>query len=69
MQGHYIETKVIHVSIPKPAHQQLQRLAAESGRTVPGYVRYLITQEFQRLDLPLYITINRKKRRGAYKNQ
>lgn len=69
MQGHYIETKVIHVSIPKPAHQQLQRLAAESGRTVPGYVRYLITQEFQRLNLPLYITINRKKRRGACKNQ
>ena len=69
MQGHYIETKVIHVSIPKPAHQQLQRLAAESGRTVPGYVRYLITQEFQRLDLPLYKKKKKKKRRGAYKNQ
>ena len=61
MQGHYIETKVIHVSIPEPAYQQLRQIAAESGRTVPGYVRYLIIQEFQRLNLPLYITINREK--------
>lgn len=56
MQGHYIETKVIHISVPKLVHQQLQELAAESSRTVPGYVRHLIIQEFQRLDLPVYMT-------------
>lgn len=54
MQGHYIETRVIHVSIPEPAYQQLKKLAEEADRTVPGYVRYLITREFQRLGLPLY---------------
>lgn len=55
MQGHYIGSKVIHVSIPKPAYHQLQKLALQTGRTVPGYVRYLIIQEFQRLDLPIYV--------------
>lgn len=55
MQGHYIESKVIHISIPKPAYQQLQKLALQTGRTVPGYVRYLIIQEFQRLNLPIYV--------------
>ena len=55
MQGHYIESKVIHISIPKPAYHQLQKLALETGRTVPGYVRYLIIQELQRLDLPIYV--------------
>ena len=48
MQGHYVEKHVVHVSISKSAHQQLQKLAEETGRTVPGYVRYLIVQEFQR---------------------
>lgn len=55
MQGHYIESKVIHISIPKPAYQQLQKLALQTGRTVPGYVRYLIIQEFQRLNLPICV--------------
>lgn len=60
MQGHYIKTKAIHVSLPEPAYQQLQQIAAESGRTVPGYVRYLIIQDFQRLELPIY-TITKQK--------
>ena len=55
MQGHYIESKVIHISIPKPAYQQLQKLALQKGRTIPGYVRHLIIQEFQRLNLPIYV--------------
>ena len=63
MQAHYVESKVIHVGIPEPAHRQLKKLAAETGRTVPGYVRYLIIQDFQRLGLPLYIGGNQKENR------
>lgn len=63
MQGHYIETKVIHISIPVPAYQQLQKLAAETSRTVPGYVRYLIIREFEQLGLPLYTITGQKEPR------
>lgn len=51
----YTKCKVIHVSIPKPACRQLQKLALQTVRTVPGYVRYLIIQELQRLNLPIYV--------------
>lgn len=60
MQGHYVKSKVLYVSIPEAAHQQLERIAAETGRTVPGYVRYLIIREFERLGLPLYTITNQK---------
>ena len=63
MQGHYVEKHVVHVSISKSAHQQLQKLAEETGRTVPGYVRYLIVQEFQRQGLSLYLTPSVKRNR------
>ena len=63
MQGHYIESRGIHVSIPEPAYRQQKKISEETGRTVPGYVRYLIIQEFQRLELPLYIPIQRRKDR------
>ena len=63
MQGHYTKSKVLSVSIPEAAHEQLQKIATETGRTVPGYIRYLITQEFQRLGLPLYTIISPKESR------
>ena len=49
------EYRFLQISIPKPAYQQLQKLALQTGRTVPGYVRYLIIQELQRLNLPIYV--------------
>ena len=55
MQGRYIKTKTIHVSIPEPAYQQLKKLAVKASKTVPGYVRGLIVRELQRLGLPIYI--------------
>ena len=63
MQGHYIKSKGIHVSIPETAYHQLKKISEETGRTVPGYVRYLIIQEFQRLELPLCIPIQQRKDR------
>lgn len=60
MQGHYTRSKVLSVSIPEPAYQQLRQLAEESRRTVPGYVRYLIVQDFQRRELPLYTIPSQK---------
>lgn len=63
MRGRYIKSKTMYVSIPEPAYGQLKKLAEATGRTAPGYVRHLITQEFLRLGLPLYITVHRSKNR------
>lgn len=54
MRGHYIKTKTVHVSIPEASYRRLQKLAEETGRTIPGYVRYLLNQEFVRLGLPWF---------------
>ena len=54
MRGHYIKTKTVHVSIPEASYRRLKKLAEETGRTVPGYVRYLLNQEFVRLGLPWF---------------
>ena len=38
--------KIVHVTLSEPAYVQLKALAIDTGRTVPGYIRYLIHQEF-----------------------
>lgn len=48
--------KIVHVTLSEPAYVQLKMLAIDTGRTVPGYIRYLIHQEFATLDLPLCLT-------------
>ena len=61
MQGHYAKSRIIHITIPEAAYLQLKQISEETSRTVPGYVRYLITLEFQRLGLPLYTIISPKE--------
>ena len=53
-----IKRKKISVAVPIATHQQLQKLALESGRTVPGYVRYLIHKNLISLGLPLYLNVS-----------
>ena len=53
-----IKRKKISVAVPTATHQQLQKLALESGRTVPGYVRYLIHKNLISLGLPLYLKVS-----------
>lgn len=54
MQKRNRNMKIIHVSLPEASYRRLEKLAAETDRTVPGYVRYLINQEFIRLGLPWF---------------
>lgn len=53
-----IKQKKISVAVPTATHQQLQKLALESGRTVPGYVRYLIHKNLISPGLPLYLNVS-----------
>lgn len=32
--------KIVHVTLSEPAYVQLKMLAIDTGRTVPGYIRY-----------------------------
>lgn len=48
--------KIVHVTLSEPAYVQLKMLAIDTGRTMPGYIRYLIHQEFAALDMPLCLT-------------
>ncbi len=54
MQGRYIKSIVVSVSIPEPTYRQLKKLAAEAGWNATGYVRHLMNQELLRRGLPLY---------------
>lgn len=53
-----IKRKKISLAVPAATYQQLQRLALESGRTVPGYVRYLIHKNLISLGLPVYLNMS-----------
>ena len=51
----YIERKRVVLTLPLPAYEQLQRLAKETERTIPGYVRFLITQHLAESGLSVYV--------------
>ena len=46
--------KEITLSVPLAAYQSLKELAAETNRTVPGYIRHLIACDLIMRGLPLY---------------
>ena len=48
--------KEITLSVPLAAYQSLKELAAETNRTVPGYIRHLIACDLIKRGLPLYNT-------------
>ena len=54
----YIERKRVVLTLPLPAYEQLQRLAKETDRTIPGYVRFLITQHLAKSGLSVYVQEN-----------
>ena len=51
----YIKRKRVVLTLPLPAYEQLQRLAKETERTIPGYVRFLITQHLAESGLSVYV--------------
>ena len=51
----YIERKRVVLTLPLPAYEQLQRLAKETDRTIPGYIRFLITQHLAESGLSVYV--------------
>lgn len=50
-----IKRRKIVLQIPDTAYEQIKKLARESDRTVPGYIRRLIYQELTAKGLPIYI--------------
>lgn len=50
-----VNRKTIVVKIPEATYEQIKKLAQETGRTVPGYIRYLIHRELKSKGLPIYI--------------
>lgn len=49
-------SKKVVVGIPLKQYDTLKELAEESGRTIPGYVRWLIWKHLEEMDIsaPLF---------------
>ena len=56
MVAHNIKKKMVHISIPDPAYEEIKKLATDTARTVPGYIRFLIHQDLISKGLPIYIS-------------
>lgn len=56
MVAHNIKKKMVHISIPEPAYEEIKKLATDTARTVPGYIRFLIHQDLISKGLPIYIS-------------
>ena len=54
-----IPRKEITLSVPLATYQNLKDLAAETNRTIPGYVRHLIACDLIKRGLPLYSNSDR----------
>ena len=54
-----IPRKEITLSVPLATYQNLKDLAAETNRTIPGYMRRLIACDLIKRGLPLYSTPER----------
>lgn len=52
MENHKDTKKHVYVTLTKPDHDRLSQLAAESGRTLPGYLRWLLHRHFKEQDHP-----------------
>ena len=48
--------KKITLSVPLATYRSLKKLATETNRTVPGYIRHLIACDLIKRGLPLYNT-------------
>lgn len=49
-----IKRKRITIDIPLPAYENLRKLAAEKGITVPSYIKWLIAQHLYENGLSQY---------------
>ena len=50
MNKNKTEHKSVCVTIEKQDHERLARMAWETGRTVPGYIRWLVNQHLRETD-------------------
>ena len=51
--------KELTLSVPLATYESLKDLAAETNRTIPGYIRYLIACDLIKRGLPLYSSSER----------
>lgn len=42
--------KLVHLALPEATHARLKELAEATGRTIPGYLRWLVNCHFRELD-------------------
>lgn len=42
--------KLVHLALPEATHTRLKELAKATGRTIPGYLRWLVNCHFRELD-------------------
>ena len=50
-----VKQKRVVVQISEQTYTQIEALARDTGRTVPGYVRYLIHRDLTSSGLPVHI--------------
>lgn len=54
-----IPRKEITLSVPLATYESLNALAAETNRTIPGYIQHLIACDLIKRGLPLYSSSER----------
>ena len=57
MSVYGVERKEVVIRIPETTYAQIKKLAQDTGRTVPGYIRHLIHQDLKSKNLPIYIQL------------
>lgn len=50
MRKHKVPKKRVCAALTEKDHARLTQLALESGRTLPGYLRWLLHRHFRELD-------------------